>query len=156
MIGKAKLLLLIGFFLCSGVAAAEDFHVTHSVTGTFEDVRDNVANAITNQGLVINNVSHIGDMLLRTGRDVGDRSPIFINAEILEFCSSVVSRESMKADPNAIVFCPYGISVYVLPSDPGKVYVSYRKPVAASTPQAKKAMRSLEKLMHDIVQEAIQ
>ncbi len=156
MIVKFKL-LIFGLLLISGAAfGAEDYRVTHSVVGKYDDIRDNVVNAITNQGLVINNVSHIGDMLLRTGRDVGDRDPIFINAEIFEFCSAVTSRESMKADPHAIVFCPYGIAVYVLPSDPHKVFLTYRKPMANGTPQAKKALKLLEKLMHEIVQEAMQ
>lgn len=149
--------LLMGLLLLSSAAfAADDYRVTQSVTGKFEDVRDNLANAITNQGLVINNVSHIGDMLLRTGKDVGDRDPIFLNAEIYEFCSAVVSRESMKADPHSIIFCPYSVSVYVLPSDPAKVYLSYRKPLASGSPQAKKALKLLEKLMNDIVREAME
>lgn len=149
--------LLLGLSLSISVAfAADDYRVTQSVAAKFEDVRDNLANAITNQGLVINNVSHIGDMLLRTGKDVGDRDPVFLNAEIYEFCSATVSRESMKADPHSIVFCPYGIAVYVLPSEPNKVYLSYRKPVASGSPQSKKALKSLEKLMSDIVREAME
>ena len=154
MIGKIGLLFLL--ILSHGAVAAEEYRVTRAVAGKFEDVRDNVAAAITNQGLVINNVSHIGEMLERTGKDMGDSGRIFLKAEILEFCSARVSRESMKADPHAIVFCPYGVSVYVLPNDPGKVYLSYRKPLAGNTPQEKKALRSLEKLMHDIVHEATQ
>lgn len=148
---------LLGLLLFGNAAlAADDYRVTHSVTAKFEDVRDNLADAITNQGLVINNVSHIGDMLLRTGKDVGDRDPIFLKAEIYEFCSAVVSRESMKADPHSIVFCPYGIAVYVLPDEPGKVYLSYRKPMASGSPQAEKALHSLENLMNSIVREAME
>jgi uncharacterized protein (DUF302 family) len=153
---KGKLLFLGALLLSHGVAAAEEYRVTRSVTGKFEDIRDNVAAAITNQGLVINNVSHIGEMLERTGKDLGDNRQVFLKAEILEFCSAIVSRESMKADPHAIVFCPYGVSVYVLPFDPDKVYLSYRKPQAGNTPQEKQAQRTLEKLMHNIVHEASQ
>ncbi|MBS4097368.1 MAG: DUF302 domain-containing protein [Sulfuricella sp.] len=155
MIVKLKLLFLCFFLIVGPAIAGDDYRVTHSVVGKYDDIRENVVNAITNQGLVINNISHIGDMLLRTGRDVGDRDPIFINAEIFEFCSAVTSRESMKADPHAIVFCPYGIAAYVLPSDPQRVYLTYRKPMANGSPQAKKALKLLEKLMNDIVQEAL-
>jgi uncharacterized protein (DUF302 family) len=108
------------------------------------------------QGLVINNVSHMSEMLDRTGRDLGDSSRIYLHAEILEFCSAAVSRASMKIDPHAIVFCPYGIAVYELPAEPGKIYLSYRKPVALGTAQDNKSSRTLEKLMHDIVQDAMQ
>lgn len=156
MIVKFKLLILCVLLASSAALGAEDYRVTHSVVAKYDDIRENVMNAITNQGLVINNVSHIGDMLLRTGRDVGDRDPIFLKAEIFEFCSAVVSRESMKVDPHSIVFCPYGIAVYVLPSDPNKVYLTYRKPMGNGTPQAKKALKMLEKLMNDIVEEAKQ
>lgn len=154
MIGKIGLLFLL--FLGQGSVVAGEYRVTHAVTGKFEDIRDNVATAITNQGLVINNVSHIGEMLERTGKDLGDSERVFLKAEILEFCSATVSRASMKADPHAIVFCPYGVSVYVLPNEPDKVYLSYRKPVAGNTPQEKKALGALEKLMRDIVHEASQ
>ncbi|MDD5241018.1 MAG: DUF302 domain-containing protein [Sulfuricella sp.] len=156
MTAKAKLLFLCLLFLSQASAAADDYRITHAVNGKFEDVRDNVADAIAMQGLVINNVSHMSEMLDRTGKDLGDTSQVFLRAEILEFCSASVSRESMKVDPHSIVFCPYGIAVYVLPAEPGKVYLSYRKPAAAGTPQARKALRSLEKLMHDIVQDAMQ
>lgn len=156
MTGKIGLLFLGLALLSQSAVAAGEYRVTQVVTGKFEDVRDNVAAAITNQGLVINNVSHIGEMLERTGKDLGDSGRVFLKAEILEFCSARVSRDSMKADPHAIVFCPYGISVYVLPNEPDKVYLSYRKPVAGGTPQEKKALRALEKLLRDIVHEASQ
>ncbi|HUW50143.1 MAG TPA: DUF302 domain-containing protein [Sulfuricella sp.] len=156
MTGKAKLLFLCLLFLSQVVAAADDYRITHVVSGKFEDVRDSVVDAIAMQGLVINNVSHMSEMLDRTGQDLGDTTQIFRRAEILEFCSAAVSRASMKADPHSIVFCPYGIAVYELPAEPGKIYVSYRKPVATGKQQDKKSVRTLEKLMHDIVQDAIQ
>ena len=154
MIKKISLLFL--FLLSASAFAAEDYRVTHVVSGNFEEVRDNVVSAVINRGLVINNISHVGEMLERTGIGLGDYQRIFVRAEILEFCSAAVSRENMKANPHIIVFCPYGIAVYVLPGEPGKVYVSYRKPIGGATPQEVKAVQSLEKLMADIVREAIE
>lgn len=153
---KAKLLFLCLSFLSQAVFAADDYRITHVVSGKFEDVRDSVVDAIAMQGLVINNVSHMSEMLDRTGQDLGDTTQVFLRAEILEFCSASVSRASMKIDPHSIVLCPYGIAVYVLPAEPGKVYLSYRKPVAMGKRQGKKSVRTLEKLMHDIVHDAIQ
>ena len=36
---------------------------------------------------------------------------------------------TMEADPHNILHCPYAIAVYTLPKQPGRVYVSYRKPL---------------------------
>lgn len=154
MIKKIGLLFLL--FLSFSAYAAEDYRVTHVVEGDFEEVRDNVVSAVINRGLVINNISRVGEMLERTGRGLDDYQRIFLRAEILEFCSAGVSRANMKADPHIIVFCPYGIAIYVLPGEPGNVYISYRKPIGGASPSEQKAMHALEKLMDDIVQEAIE
>lgn len=154
MMKKTGLLFLL--FLSFSALAAEDYRITHVVEDNFEEVRENVVNAIINRGLVINNISRVGEMLERTGRGLGDTQRIFHRAEILEFCSAGISRENMKANPHIIVFCPYGIAIYVLPDNPRKVYISYRKPVSGDSPQERSAMQSLEKLMSSIVLEAIE
>jgi uncharacterized protein (DUF302 family) len=79
--------------------------------GSFEDARFAVENAIVNAGLVIDYESHVGEMLNRTGADVGSDKMLFKAADIFIFCSAVVSREVMEADPMNIAHCPYGIFV---------------------------------------------
>ena len=79
--------------------------------GTFEDAAFAVESAIVGQGLVIDYVSHVGEMLARTGEDVGSDQMLFKAADIFVFCSAVVSREVMEADPMNIAHCPYGIFV---------------------------------------------
>ena len=79
--------------------------------GTFDDAAFSVESAIIGQGLVIDYVSHVGEMLARTGEDVGSDKELFREADIFVFCSAVVSREVMEADPMNIAHCPYGIFV---------------------------------------------
>lgn len=79
--------------------------------GSFEDAAFAVETAIVGQGLVIDYVSHVGEMLNRTGADVGSETMLFKEADIFIFCSAVVSRQVMEADPMNIAHCPYGIFV---------------------------------------------
>jgi len=103
----------------------------------------------------INNVSHIGNMLARTGKDIGATRQIFEQAEALEFCSAVVSRRMMEADPHNIVFCPYIIYVYTLPGEKNRVYVAYRRPPAVGSTESRAALQAVEKLLQDIIADAI-
>jgi len=136
--------------------AAGDHMSVFVKQGTFEEVREGVETALTGKGYVINNVSHIGDMLDRTGKDLGSKKQVYLKAEALEFCSATVSRSMMEADPDNIVFCPYIISIYVLPAKPGEVRVAFRKVQLVGTPISKKALGDVNKLLTEIIQEAIQ
>jgi uncharacterized protein (DUF302 family) len=91
-------------------ALAEDA-VAVSYDGSFDDAAFAVESAIVGQGLVIDSVSHVGEMLNRTGGDVGSDQMLFKEADVFVFCSAVVSREVMEADPMNIAQCPYGIFV---------------------------------------------
>ena len=118
--------LVLMLFAAGAVAQGSDI-VRRPVKGAFEDVRDRVAFAIESEGLVLNYTAHIGDMLDRTGRDVGAARRVFEKAQMLEFCSASASRRAMEADPHNIVFCPYAIAVYTLPDVPGIVHIAYRR-----------------------------
>jgi uncharacterized protein (DUF302 family) len=135
-------------------AAAPDIAV-QSIKGDFQDIKSRVVQAIEDRGLVINYTSHIGAMLERTGKDIGSMKRVFRDAELLEFCSAVVSRGAMEADPHFIVYCPYGIAVYTLPRRPDTVYVSYRKLAASGAGQAQKSLVAVDKLLGEIVAAAL-
>ncbi len=125
------------------------------IEGDYADVREDLEMAITDRGMIINNVSHIGKMLARTRKDVGAGKRIFVEAESLEFCSSVISRHMMEADPHNIVFCPYIISVYTLPGEKNRVYLAYRRPLPVGSPASKKSLQAVEKLLQDIVDDVL-
>ena len=144
--------------LMAGSAMAADTGVreTFVTKDDFDTVKTFLEDALTSRGLVVNNVSHVGEMLERTGKDLGATKQVFVKAEGLEFCSATFSRKMMEADPHNIVFCPYVISIYVLPDEPGKTYVSFRRPEMTGSKQSQAALKDVEKLLRDVVKEALQ
>lgn len=124
--------------------AIADGVVTVPFDGSFDDATFAVETAIVGQGLVIDYVSHVGDMLNRTGADVGSDKQIFSTADIFIFCSAKISREVMEADPMNIGYCPYSIFVA---EDEGGVKVGYR-----TYPDG--PMQKVQALLEGIVKEA--
>ncbi len=139
-----------------GVQAEELAHMKRFVVeGTFADVRDDIEMAITDRGMIINNVSHIGNMLARTGKDLGLGKKIYNDAEALEFCSSTVSRRMMEANPHNIIFCPYIIAIYTLPGEKDIVHVAFRRPIPVGSKESREALQAVEKLLDDIVADVV-
>lgn len=145
------ILTLVAWANTSFAASAEA--VVRSTKGEFKEVKERVLQAIENRGLVLNYTARIGAMLERTGKDIGAARRVYGDAELLEFCSAKVSRDTMEADPRNIAFCPYGIAIYTLPKEKGRVYVAYRR-TDASGPSAK-SLAAVDKLLADIVAEAL-
>lgn len=156
---KQKLILVITVLAVLAAAgtsfAASSEIVIRTARGQFEEVKERVMLAIENRGLVLNYTARIGDMLERTGKDIGRSRQVYAKAEMAEFCSARLSRDTMEADPRNIAFCPYGIAIYTLPKEPGTVYVSYRKPGSIGSGRSIKTLRAVEKLLDDIVREAL-
>ena len=149
-------LTFAGLMLVAGIACAAMPGVTiQSSKASFDDVKERVVTQIENRGLIINYTSHVGTMLERTGKDIGRDRQLYSQAEVLEFCSAGLSRSTMEADPRNIVYCPYTIALYVLTSEPSRVYVSYRRPLATGSPQSMKALRAVGKLLDNIVGDAL-
>ena len=120
-------LLATGLALILAIPAQADGFFTVDVQAEYDDVVFNVEQAITNQGLVIDHVSHIGEMLSRTMGDVGGKKELFTNAQVFSFCSATVSRDVMEAKLRNIQFCPYGIYVYQSAEEGAPVTVGYRE-----------------------------
>ena len=148
------LLALLAF--ASGMAlAADNYAVVFKAQGNYADVRDFIRMGIESEGLVINNMGHIADMLERTGKDLGTTKKVYEYGEQFEFCSSTLSRAMMEVDPHAIALCPFIISVYQMPGDKN-IYVSYRKPVYTKNLKLKKVLADIEKLQVKIIKGAIE
>lgn len=154
-LSRAAASLLAFAALAAAPARAAGEIAIHSKPGSFDDVKSALVFAIENRGLVVSTVSQVGEMLERTGRDLGSMERIFTRGEVLEFCSAVLSRRVMEADPHTISFCPYTIAVYVLPGEPATVYVSYRRPLLPSGHQAAQPLEAVDRLLSEIVQEAL-
>lgn len=131
-------------FLASA-AAADGSAVVYPFDGSFEDAAFAVEDAIVGRGLVIDYVSHTGEMLARTGADVGSDVTLFAAADVFLFCSAVVSRKVMEADPMNIAHCPYGIFVA---EREGQVMVGHR-----TYPDG--PMQEVQALLDDIAREAV-
>lgn len=126
-------------------AQADTLSTVYDFDGSFDDATFSVESAIVGRGLVIDYVSHTGEMLNRTGADVGSDVTIFDGADIFLFCSAVLSRKVMEADPMNIAHCPYGIFVT---DKGGEVSVGYR-----NYPEG--PMQEVQSLLDDIVREAV-
>jgi uncharacterized protein (DUF302 family) len=122
--------------------------ITFETNQSFDDVIFGLESAILDQGLVIDHVSHTGDMLERTKGDVGSDITLFTAADIYSFCSAAVSRQVMEADPMNIVYCPYDIFVMVQPDRPDVTVVGFRDYPEGS-------MDAVELLLTKIVEAAL-
>lgn len=142
---KSFLISVLLSFAITGLAQADETSTVYDFDGSFDDATFSVENAIIGKGLVIDYVSHTGEMLNRTGADTGSDVKLFDEADIFIFCSAVVSRKVMEIDPMNIVHCPYGIFVA---EREGKVMVGYR-----NYPEG--AMQEVQTLLDGIVQEAV-
>jgi len=153
--------LFFTFFLTVGATVqasdikleTENYKI-YKFTGSYQDVRDDLDYAISGQGIKVNGVSHIGEMLTRTGKDIGRTQKIFDKAEAIQFCSATLSRNMMEADPLNIVYCPYIIYIYSLAGEKGTVYVGYRKLPELESDASKKAAKAIIATYEGIIADA--
>jgi uncharacterized protein (DUF302 family) len=144
-----------GLALHGQAQAASADVVVRSAKGEFKEVKERVLHAIENRGLVLNYTARIGAMLERTGKDIGTARTIYGDAEMLEFCSAKISRDTMEADPRNIAFCPYSIAIYTLPKEKNRVYVAFRRIEASGAGKSANSLGAVNRLLADIVAEAL-
>lgn len=149
-----SLVLALALTAAAATTAAAQEVRTRIKKGAFEDVKFELTNAIVNRGLVVDYTGRVGDMLARTGKDVGSDKQIYKAAEYLTFCSAKLSRATMEADAAAIAYCPYVIFIYETAAKPGEIVVGYRAPAAPAKSKARAALAAVDKLLGDIIREA--
>ena len=133
--------------LAAQTATAQEM-VTYTTDQKFADVAFGLESAILDEGLVIDSVSHVGEMLERTRADVGSEVRLFKEADAYSFCSATLSREVMEADPMNIAYCPYDIFIAERADAEGEVIIGYR-----SFPDGE--MQKIQDLLDGIVRAAI-
>lgn len=143
-----KNLLLSAALVVAASAANAQSATFYSSPDAFDDVSFSIESAILNQGLVIDNVSHVGEMLNRTGADVGSTKELYDAADVYTFCSATVSRKVMEAHPMNIVYCPYSIFVAQLTGS-DEVVVGYQD-------YPENEMQLVEDLLDSIVRDALE
>lgn len=133
--------------LVAGPASAGGM-ITYQTDQSFDDVVFGLESAILDKGLVIDSVSHVGDMLARTKEDVGSDVDLYPHADVYSFCSAALSRKVMEADHTNIRFCPYDIFVAVMPNTPDQVTIGFE-----TYPDG--PMKEVEALLDSIARSAI-
>lgn len=126
------------------LTADEAPYILVEAAGSYDDTTFSLENAIIARGLVVDHVSHVGEMLARTGADLGAQQEIYTAADVYQFCSAVMSRKMMETDPWNIVHCPY--SIFVAERE-GQVTIGF-----ANYPEGE--MKEVQALLHEIADEA--
>ncbi|WP_425101629.1 DUF302 domain-containing protein [Tropicibacter sp. S64] len=139
---------LLAATLVIGTGAAAQDMITYDTDQSFDDVVFGLENAILDAGLVVDHISHTGEMLERTRADVGSDVVLFEQADIYSFCSAQISRQVMEADPMNVVFCPYDIFVIVRPEKPDVTTIGFR-----TYPEG--AMQAVQEMLDGIARAAI-
>ena len=146
---RATLLTLIcTLAVAAGVACAQADQpsITTLKGSSYAASREALVDAIEAQGLLAGPISHFGEMLARTGPDLGKAKPIYGDAEVIQFCSAVAAWQMVEEDPRNIVNCPLSIAIYTLAGQPATVYLAYRAPGRSTV-----AMRRADELLRNIV-----
>lgn len=141
------LLVVAMLSLIPGIFAAEDVARTVVVGSDFRSAHDALVEAIESEGLVVSAVIPFNDMLARTADDLARASSPLANAEIVQFCSSVLAWQLLEEEASQIALCPLSIAIYVRRTDPDKVTLAYRLPGNA-TPGRVRAEKLLNRVVH--------
>jgi hypothetical protein len=161
MMKAIAIALLFGTVLAGPVARAEEAigYRVHMKDGKFEDVRDDLRDAIINRGFAIDHTGDLHAMLDRTADAVSDivrsdaKSP-YKKAEYVQFCPLKLTHEAVRASPYAIANCPVAIFIFETTSEPGKINVGYRMPPATSSSELRKVNEKLVALLDSLAKEA--
>jgi len=145
------LIVLAALPICAVSAGS---YAVYESESDFETVMDGAKMSIQERGMYINNVMHMDEMLERTGKDLGMGGKIYEQAQSIEFCSAVLSRKMTSEDPSRIVNCPFILSVYVLPGEPGKTYVAHRT-VSDQEIQSSAIMAEVSEMLKGVAEGAV-
>jgi len=156
--------LLLAFTLVAvplGSAMAENLAAPHHArkVGKFEDVWQDLKDAVINRGLVIDYVGQVDKMLERTSTVAnsvtvtGSQSP-YLHAKYLQFCSSKLTHAAVSANPYNLAICPYVVFAFEVKTKPGEIIVGYRRPVAGPSKRTRAAVTKIDTLLDGIVKEA--
>lgn len=148
--------VLLSGLLLGGCAAQALSASTHRVSGAvwvydvegeFEDVRDDLVDAIESEGMVVSYISHAQAMLSRTAVTVGVAVNVYREAEVVLFCKADMGHRLVAANPHNLVLCPYAVAVYTLNDDDiDRVYLSIRKPEASV-----KEFAEIHQMLQDLI-----
>lgn len=123
--------------LSLGATAADDVTKMHLTGSDFRSAHDALIETIEADGLVVSAVIPFNGMLARTAKDLAHEASPFADAEIIQFCSSVLAWQMVTEEASQLSLCPLSIAIYALASDPKTVMLAYRSPGRISEGRAK-------------------
>lgn len=143
--GASHFFLVFLSLLCLSLPAiADDAVVVRVGASDFRTAHDGLLEAIEGEGLVIGSILPFRDMLART--TVGGSAIPYGEAEIVQFCSSVLAAELVSEDPAQLTLCPLSIALYSLVEDPSEIRMTYRSP-GGSTAGRQRAESLLQRIV---------
>lgn len=147
------LVLMFSSLVIKAEFVSEDALIaTYRSNESFETIKENIQQAITNKGLIISGTLHVSEMLNRTAKDLGISKNVYQIAEAFEFCSAVLSHKMIQVNPLNLTACPFTIAFFVKPEEPHVVYLAFRKPQLVG--ESKNISREINNFLHEIVKEA--
>lgn len=135
-------------------AALAEGTKSYSVKGTIDQAAFDLESAIIDRGLTIDMKGNVGGMLQRTGKDVGATQEVYQGAYYFTFCSAVLSRKMMEADPATMGLCPYSVFAYETKANPGEVVIGYRRTSGDGSDAAKPVLEEIDAWLDGIVSAA--
>jgi len=151
------LLALFVLLTASGTASAQRQQPektpvawVYHTEGEYNNVRQDLVDAIESYGMVVSYTAHAASMFERTAKAVGAIKKVYDFADILLFCKANTGYELTLANPHNLVLCPYAIAVYSLRDDKNAIYVSFRKPDLA-IPEYAAVLQLLEDIVSEVV-----
>jgi uncharacterized protein (DUF302 family) len=151
-----NLLFLLSFFVFTVQAelvSEDNIITTYRSKESFETIKENLQQAITNKGLIISGTLHISDMLNRTAKDLNITKNAYQKAEAFEFCSAMLSHKMIQVNPLNLTACPFTIAFFVKSEENQYVYLAFRKPQLAG--ESKEISQEINAFLHSIVKEAM-
>ena len=137
-----RAIFLLG--LCCLPALADDLVVLRVPGSDFRTAHEGLLEAIESEGLVVGSVLPFRDMLERT--KVATQAIPYREAEIVQFCSSLLAAELVRENPAQLSLCPMSVALYTLADDAAEVRLAYRTP-EASTPGRRQAIELLQRIV---------
>lgn len=112
-------------------SVADDAVVVLVTNASFQTAHEGLVEAIESEGLVVGSILPFRAMLARTSAD--QAAIPYSDAEIVQFCSSVLASELVHEDPAQLTLCPLSIALYTLVGEvSSNVRMAYRSPSDAS------------------------
>lgn len=125
--GASHFFLVFLSLLCISLPSIADDTVVVTVSNSdFRTAHDGLIEAIESEGLVVGSVLPFRDMLARTA--VGDDTIPYREAEIVQFCSSLLAAELVREAPAQLTLCPLSIALYTLVEKSSEIRLAYRSP----------------------------